>query len=92
MLISNIISGTIVSSSSRDTYSVILDGEGVVAAYPDSEPVSEMYNYVGGTKTVVFAVVADEVRNLAGKSAEAAKSTTALIENALAPENTGRRL
>ena len=39
-----------------------------------------------------FAVVADEVRNLAGKSAEAAKNTTALIGDALAAVNNGANL
>lgn len=39
-----------------------------------------------------FAVVADEVRNLAGKSAEAAKNTTSLIENTVAAINKGTSL
>lgn len=38
-----------------------------------------------------FAVVADEVRNLAGKSAEASKSTSALIEASLASVEHGVR-
>lgn len=36
-----------------DSYSVILDGEGVVVAHPDSQQVAEMYNYVDGTRTEV---------------------------------------
>lgn len=36
-----------------------------------------------------FAVVADEVRNLAGKSAEASKNTSALIEGSIAAVNKG---
>lgn len=39
-----------------------------------------------------FAVVADEVRNLAGKSAEAAKSTTTLIEETLIAVQNGSEL
>ena len=39
-----------------------------------------------------FAVVADEVRNLASKSAEAAKSTTALIEETVNAVNNGTRI
>ena len=39
-----------------------------------------------------FAVVADEVRNLAGKSAEAAKNTTVLIENTVSAIERGSTL
>ncbi|MBP1562022.1 MAG: HAMP domain-containing protein [Oscillospiraceae bacterium] len=39
-----------------------------------------------------FAVVADEVRNLAGKSAEAAKNTTALIEGTVTAIEKGNSL
>ena len=39
-----------------------------------------------------FAVVADEVRNLAGKPAEAAKNTTALIENTVRSIQDGTKM
>ncbi|MEL7624221.1 MAG: methyl-accepting chemotaxis protein [Clostridiales bacterium] len=39
-----------------------------------------------------FAVVADEVRNLAGKSAEAAKNTTGLIEETVTAVKNGTRI
>lgn len=39
-----------------------------------------------------FAVVADEVRNLAGKSAQAAENTTALIENSVLQVENGTKI
>lgn len=39
-----------------------------------------------------FAVVADEVRNLAGKVAEAAKTTTKLIRNAIGAVENGKKI
>ena len=45
-----------------------------------------------GTAGKGFAVVADEVRNLAGKSAEAAQTTTALIESTVTAVDKGNAL
>jgi len=45
-----------------------------------------------GTAGKGFSVVADEVRNLAAKSAEAAKNTTALIDQTIAAVQSGQQI
>ena len=45
-----------------------------------------------GTAGKGFAVVADEVRNLAGKSAEASRNTSVLIENSMKAVENGTRI
>lgn len=45
-----------------------------------------------GTAGKGFSVVADEVRNLASKSADAAKNTTALIENSMRQVENGTKI
>ena len=43
---------TIDTYNTKDSYSVLIDGEGNVIAHPDKECVSQMYNYKNGTKEV----------------------------------------
>ena len=39
--------------NTEDLYTVLIDGEGNVIAHPDEKQVSEIYNYVKGTKSIL---------------------------------------
>ena len=66
-----------ISSNSKEIGNIIKAIEDILALNAAVEAAR------AGTAGKGFAVVADEVRNLAAKSAEAAQSTTALIEKSL---------
>lgn len=62
-------------SKSKNSYVYILDGEGVVIAHPDKQQVSDLYNYLTLTKTVLVKdqdgkVKVDEKGNQVTESVE----------------------
>jgi methyl-accepting chemotaxis protein len=72
--------------------------EGVLAGNQKMKDMIAAMNDIASTSNEIskiiktIDVVADEVRNLAGKSAEAAKNTTALIENAITAIGNGTKI